>query len=505
MMKKLLDRLLHREPKTWLSAHFGLILVLSAAIFVAICLIIGLNQSVWFDEAYSIIIAKQPIAELLRLTALDTHPPLYYILLKAWAELFGYGELALRSFSALAAGGAVIFAGLLVRRLFGARSALITLPFIVLAPFLLRYGFEIRMYALASLICTAATYVLVRALQEKNAKNQWALYILYAVLVAVGVYTLYYTVLLWLTHLIWLIWMTRSAKQPIFKSKWMAAYIGSVALFLPWLPTFFTQITNGALAPISQPMTLDNLIGILSFSFVYEPVWQLDALLSLLMVFVIVTVSYIVIRGYKMISKQQRPYLVLLMMYIAVPVIILTLVSLIRPMYVERYLAHVLIGLMLTIGVTTSIALKRPTLMVRGVAALLLVILVVGVAHLAQVGNYNFQRLQKPDIEVAATQLADCSDTKKIIAADPYVAIELSYYVKDCPVLFYSETAKMGGGYAVLSESDLRIGDTEKDLSGTKALYYVHYDEAKLAMPLGLREISRHSYGSLTVAEFSAE
>ena len=43
----------------------------------AIGLWIGLRQSVWFDEAYSIMVAKQSMGEAIRLTALDTHPPLY--------------------------------------------------------------------------------------------------------------------------------------------------------------------------------------------------------------------------------------------------------------------------------------------------------------------------------------------------------------------------------------------------------------------------------------------
>ena len=57
----------------------------------AIGLWIGLRQSVWFDEAYSIMVAKQSVGEAIRLTALDTHPPLYYLFLKAWACLFGWG------------------------------------------------------------------------------------------------------------------------------------------------------------------------------------------------------------------------------------------------------------------------------------------------------------------------------------------------------------------------------------------------------------------------------
>ena len=506
MIKKILERFFHIRRTPWVERHFVLLLILGAVTAMLVSLAIGVSQSVWFDEAYSIMVAKQPLDQLFHLTAVDTHPPLYYLLLKGWAGLFGWGEPALRSLSVLALGGSLIFGGLLVRKMFGVRAALITLPFIVFAPFLLRYGFEIRMYALASFIGIAATYVLVSALDAKTKSQMWVRYSLYAVLVALGVYTLYYLVLLWVTHLIWLIWVTRQAKKPLFKAPWLLAYVGSVVLFLPWLPTFMQQIGNGALAPISQAMTVENLLGIVSFNFVYQPVWQLSALLSLLVLFVLGTLTYVAIRSFKLVEKEQKNYLALLALYLLIPILVLTLVSLIQPMYVERYLAHIAIGGMLFVGVAVAIVTEKSNFSVQSAAALLVVVLVVGVAHLIQVGNYNFQRLQKPELAKAAALLEPCKTGSTILAADPYVAIELAYYVpKDCDIHFYSKDAKLSGGYAPLSESPLRIGDPSTELAGKKSIFYVYYDQPSLEIPAGLLQASIESFGPLTVATFSAE
>ena len=122
MMKQTIARFLHLERPSWSERHFIIVLILGAALTMLISLSIGLAQSVWFDEAYSIMLAKQSTGELLRLTGLDTHPPLYYLLLKAWAGMFGWSEVALRSLSVIAAGGAVVFAGLLVKRMFGIKA-----------------------------------------------------------------------------------------------------------------------------------------------------------------------------------------------------------------------------------------------------------------------------------------------------------------------------------------------------------------------------------------------
>ncbi|MEI6850599.1 MAG: glycosyltransferase family 39 protein [Candidatus Saccharibacteria bacterium] len=486
----------------WMKDNYILILILSAIIAMAISLTIGLAQSVWFDEAYSIMLAKQPVSEILRLTSLDTHPPLYYLLLSLWGNMFGWGEFALRSLSVLAMGGAVIFSGLLIKKLFGVRAALITLPFVVFAPFLLRYGFEIRMYSVASFIGIAATYILINALEAKKIRQVW-LYILYAVFVVLGVYTLYYTVLLWFTHLIWLIWRSYSNKETLLKSNWVKAYLLSVVLFLPWLPTFIKQISNGALAPISQSMTLDNLFGIISFSFLYRPVWQLDPFQSLIIFSVIILLGYLSVRAFKLVSSKQKPYLVLLAMYVVVPVAILTLVGLFRPMYVERYLAHILIGLSMFIGVSVSLVSEKAKKSVRVSLSLLIVVLVAGVIQLSQVGNYNFQRLQKPDINQSVLLINNCDNNNKVLAAGPYVAIELSYYLPNCKIYFYSEVTKLGGGYAALSNSSLRIDNVESQLKDLDTIYYVHYSDPELKMPSNLLLFIKQTPGILKVDQFS--
>lgn len=504
MFKNLVSKLLPRK-ESWVEKHHALVITIGVFLFMALSLWIGLRQSVWFDEAYSILVAKLPLGELLHMTALDTHPPLYYILLHGWAQIFGWGEVALRSFSVIAAGGAVAIGVLLVRRLFGVRAALITLPFVVFAPFLLRYGFEIRMYALASLICIAATYLLVAAQEGKNRTQQWLLYGGYAALVVLGVYTLYYTALVWIAHLVWLIWSTKKDKKPLMKSPWIVAYAGSVLLFLPWLPTFLSQVSNGALAPISQPLTVDNLLGIVSFQFLYQPVWQLNALWSLVFVGLVAAIVVLTVKAMPFVKKNEWRSLALLFAYFMVPIVILTLVSIFRPMYVERYLAHVTLGMTLLVGVLIAFALRDGKRVTKLLAVTVLVISIAGTAQLLQVGNYNFQRLQRPDVKMASETI-DCQDGQTVLAADPYTAIELSYYLPaDCDLRFYSETASLSGGYAPLSDSPKRVQDPASEFKTQSDLTYVYYDAAKLEMPSYLREVQTVGIGPLHIATFSAE
>src|SRR5690606_15636934 len=140
--------------------------------------------------------------------------------------IFGYGEIALRGFSIVCAAAATGFGLALIRRTFGIRALAIAMPIVALSPFIIRYGFEIRMYALATLICIAATHFLVRAVQEKN-RLWWTVY---ALLAAAGVYTLYLAALVFIAHAVWLLYMyvANKPRGNLLKQPWVLAFIGAV-------------------------------------------------------------------------------------------------------------------------------------------------------------------------------------------------------------------------------------------------------------------------------------
>ena len=477
------------------SSRNSLLVILLAGVLAAlIALAIGVKQSVWFDEAYSIAVAQKSVSDLLGLVALDTHPPLFYLVLKAWAALGGWGEVWLRLLSALFYGGSVVFGGLLVRRLFNAKTALCTLPFLLLAPMLVRYGFELRGYAMASFIGILATYVMVRAVESKR----WQWWVFYAVLVAAGMLTIYYMAFLWLAHLIWLIAGQKHKIKDILHAPWLWAYVGSVVLFLPWMGVFLSQLNNGSLAPISQALTLDNLLGIITFNTLYQPVWNLTPGHSLVALFVIVAIISVIVLAWRSLqTKYERRSVQLLLLYVLVPVITLTLISLVKPMYVERYLSHIAIGGVLLVGVSSVFVWKRypsnwSKLTVLGVLA----VMSLGLYQVSSVGNYNFQRLQYPEVKQATSNLRP--QVYQVIADDPYVMTEISYYQKSENMRFFSENSKLGGGYAPLSDSKMRL-DPEVPVTAER-VQYVYYNEPSVNLEeQGYVRQARQKFGPLVV------
>lgn len=459
--------------------HFLLMVVGFALIFAAISLSIGMSQSVWFDEAYSITLAKRPIDELVHLTAIDVHPPVYYLFLHFWGGLFGFGELSLRLSSVIPMFFAIILMAILLKRLFNKPFAGFATLLLCLSPMLIRYGFEIRMYAMATMLAVLATIVLVLIEAEKNAKQRHLLQFAYAALVALGMLTLYYTIVIWLTHFAYLIWQTVKSKKPILRQEFWLMYILAVLLFTPWLFVAIKQFTNGALAQISEPMTVNNLLGVFSFNLLYKPIWQLDQIFGLLILGFITLFGVLLAKKIK--NKQKNTSFLIFMA--AGPLLVEILICLVKPMYVERYLVYSAPFLIALIAYLVFEAQSKQ----RCLSMVYLFALVgFGIFSLQQVGNFNFQRMQKPDIREMATRISitdkkeDKGDQTRIaelpiLTDSPYEAIELGYYLPNNKIYFYAPYEELGGGYAPLNKSEFKIFN-EQDLKKFKCVRYVYYD-----------------------------
>lgn len=449
------------EKMWWLA------LIISGVAVYVLAMVFAAHQSIWFDEGYSILLAKSDWSQLFALTAVDAHPPFYYILLKVWGTIFGFGEFALRSLSAVLLSAAVVTSLALIKKLFSIKVALYAIPFILLAPFLIRYGYEVRMYSLALLIGVAATYALVIA----NAKNDWWRWLVYAALVALGMYTLYMTVVIWLAHAIWLLVTTLRAKkkQPLKTWKWLYAYVASVLLFAPYIFTFFYQLLNSALPGVGSEVTLTKLVDAGTTLSVYTPEWQVGGWLSLLLGISALIVIVLGLKVYQKIPSSMRTYYWLLIALSSIPILFYIITSLPprTPIFINRYLAHVALFIYMLIGVTIALAVvyrgtfkgayrKLPFI---GYGAAILVA-GIGVAQLYITGNFVFERMQHPQT-TSLRQNIVCNDTTTIIANDPYTFIDSVYYFDGCDIRFFSaENVENKGGYAPLHNSSLRIVDT---------------------------------------------
>ncbi|WP_036169191.1 hypothetical protein [Massilia sp. 9096] len=149
---------------------------LACALLGALALLLRLptlsSRSLWLDETYSAWFASLPLRELsTRAPLYETHPPLYYALLKGWSVLAGRGEAGLRSLSVLASVLTVLALPALARvaRLgaFAERIALLAGMLLAVNAASIAFAQQARPYALQALAGALAVFcaaMLVRVL-----------------------------------------------------------------------------------------------------------------------------------------------------------------------------------------------------------------------------------------------------------------------------------------------------------------------------------------------------
>lgn len=211
--------------------------------------------SFWFDESFTSALVKYDYVDVAARTANDVHPPLYYLLLKAWSGVFGSTDAGLRSLSAVLMFVASLSLYPVIKRMTNRRMATVGVFFAVIGPFTVRYAQEARMYALAAALLGLATWALQTQMARNRKKRSLRLWLAYAVLISAALYTHYFTFPIIIAHWLFVIYSDtkldinrqlnyKKLKKQIFKldPKWLKANALAALLFLPWLPTFVAQL-----------------------------------------------------------------------------------------------------------------------------------------------------------------------------------------------------------------------------------------------------------------------
>ncbi|KAB1647247.1 hypothetical protein F8O06_01345 [Pseudoclavibacter sp. CFCC 14310] len=464
----------------WLAVDWALAAVTSVGVFF-LALWLAAGQSIWYDEAYSVLVAQSPVDDLFALTAVDAHPPFYYLLVKAWAGVFGWSELSLRSLSALAAGATVFVMFCIVRRMFSSRIALMTLPFVSLSAYSLRYSYEVRMYAIAGLICALATLCLVSVVLSENTRRQtifkWSAY---SLLVVLGMYTMYMCAVVWVAHAIWLAarWH-RLRTGPLVKQPWLLAFGAAALLFAAYVPVVMNQLRDSASSGIESAVTVEKAVNFFTMSLTYTPIWRAGAWLSCLTLVAVLLVLYSL--RHVVIEQSHRDAISLLTLLSMVPMLFEMCVSLppLSPHFVNRYISHTVVYPLALLPVLLWLVWRRNGRKQRWVAIIsacsVVALQIVGVTTLKATGNFNFDNLTTNHAREVRDSV-ECSPQNTVVADTPLEGIGFSYYFADCPLYFASnDEVAFHGGYAPLHGSDRRISSSSS--IGTPELTVLRMEE----------------------------
>ncbi len=136
--------------------------------------LIGINQSLWLDEAITArVVTQYSFGQIIsQFLPFDFHPPLYYLFMKIWTNIFGASEISLRfpsiAFSLLT-GFLIYKIGTLIKsEKFGFWSAI----FFLFNPLIIYYSQEARMYMMTTFLLTGAFYYFISNLKYQTSKVQ---------------------------------------------------------------------------------------------------------------------------------------------------------------------------------------------------------------------------------------------------------------------------------------------------------------------------------------------
>lgn len=289
------------------------------------------TQSLWRDEAFSVWIAQDSLSEVIRRTSGDFNPPLYYILLHFWMRIFGRSEVTLRGMSVVFFLLSLIVVYLLAKELFKSKFAARTTTLLfAINPMLDYFAFELRMYSLLVFFTLLSMYFLYT--------KKWRYYVLTTI---AGLYTQPFMGFVILAQAFYLLF-TQQSRQLLKNS----LVIG--LLYLPWLPTLHAQLR--ASGPMwMYPVDLNTVLSILGNLYAgYEGTpgwaWPLMYLVSLLIVLIWIFL-------FKHVRKSEsKKVLQLLTIWVGLPLGFILLISLVKPIYVHRYLIYVSAGMVFLIS-----------------------------------------------------------------------------------------------------------------------------------------------------------
>lgn len=409
-------------------------------------------RSLWFDEAFSWRLVQFPWAELIERDILDVHPPLYYVLLKGWAVVFGSSVLALRSFSVLLAGVTIALVyGFTSYAFYSRRAGLIAALLVAIAGFQIQAAWEARMYTLGTVLSVATTWLLLRLVREE--KPVWVQVSGYGVAVALFAYVHYYALFSLAAQVFfivgYLVASTRGRLGEILQWRltWRLAAAGLVAaaLYAPWVPYFLQQNSQVQAAFWIPPLTRWSVVDTLYRSFFMTDALprftgRIGVLWSLLPACGVVG-AWLWLAAQTRWRQRARDAHWLVVLSAVIPFAASLLVSLLsQSLYQDRFFVFAHLFVVISVAVVLE-SVRFPV-----ARATLLLVVITGIL-IANVQYWRALQLwAKPGAQAATRALfAEHQAGEPVVASSPFIFFPVLHYTEEefadrAPVKLYSPT-----------------------------------------------------------------
>jgi len=369
------------------------------------------DQGIWFDEAFSIYESQRHATRIL--ASYDPSPPLYYLVLHFWMEVFGTSEVSVRVPSAIFGVISIIVIYLLGKLIFNKRVGIYSALLIALSPIHIFYSQEARAYSLLFLLTMLSAYFYLR-LKQDFSRNNIAGYLISCIFM---LYSHLYAalILLVLNMHFFLTEINFSSIRKIKLSKkaihWIYLQIIILITYVPWLITISRTLSLGSTEWISKPTFLDlittfyTFISGFGFSFFGDVLW-----LGAIVLF------------FRYTFKSDKNKTLFLLSWVLIPILLPFAFSLVfKPIFVIRYtlLASLPLYIIISRSITNMDKIKRRAL-------------TISIIILYAFTLYIQQSIEVKDRweDVSDFMKSNVQDGEKIFIVAQYEALPFSYYYR---------------------------------------------------------------------------
>lgn len=253
------------------------------------------HSNVWFDEAYSVGMAKHTFIEIWNIGGHDVHPVLYYWMLRIIYLLTGGSVMAYRIFSMIPIAILGILGFTHIRKDFGEKTGLIFSFLSYFLPQMAIYASEVRMYSWAILSVTVLAIYAYRLAKKQSIKD-WIIFFIASLF---SIYIHYYGLMAagLINACLFIYLIVKKNKKAILT----IVILGIVQLiaYVPWLIYFalqLGQVSHGFWIGFTFPDTIYEVVGMQYWG-------NLD--LSMSFVLAVVFYGYLIVQ-YRKLKKEGK-------------------------------------------------------------------------------------------------------------------------------------------------------------------------------------------------------
>ena len=229
---------LKMKKRDFITSDFFIVALVAVMTILYVSLIF--NHNIWTDEAFTMdLVNSNSIVGIIKGTAVDVHPPLYYLITYFFVALFGTSVQVYKIVSIVPMVLTMLLGLFYVKPWFGTKTAVLYILFLNAIPCVMEYGVQVRMYSWCIFFISLAAFSAYGYYQSKTKKH--LLLLTLAALCACYTHNFAMISAVFIYIFLGISLILRERKIPF---KWLLSGIVVSIFYLPWLLILYHQTNN---------------------------------------------------------------------------------------------------------------------------------------------------------------------------------------------------------------------------------------------------------------------